>query len=365
MPNALLTLPGYTWGVPRRIRTLLSMLRDEVDSYAATSEEIAARTNLLALNAAIEAARSGEAGRGFSVVAQEVKALAQQARGASIEFRSEVGERLALGAGIADEMVSEIESTRLVELAQALIQNVSRHLFGRAVDLRMLACDAEIIAALANPSPEATAAADARLALLTEISPYYLNAFIADAEGKVVAASSPHARVRDLDLSGAKQFQKAIASHRRDAWFTDEVWLNPYSDHRAVLVFVTGVRARGQDGAPLGAFYLEFDWETHISAILSDRSLLGERDWARTRISIVDEADRIVADSLGKRHGERIALPPQAVRGAEVHGDAMVAFATAAAYNGFDGLGLRCVIEQTLPTADEIRLALGGLRGRA
>jgi methyl-accepting chemotaxis protein len=53
---------------------LLSVLRDEVDSFASTSEEIAARTNLLALNAAIEAARSGEAGRGFSVVAQEVKA---------------------------------------------------------------------------------------------------------------------------------------------------------------------------------------------------------------------------------------------------------------------------------------------------
>lgn len=52
--------------MPRRIRSLLSVLRDEVDTYASTSEEIAVRTNLLALNAAIEAARSGEAGRGFS-----------------------------------------------------------------------------------------------------------------------------------------------------------------------------------------------------------------------------------------------------------------------------------------------------------
>ncbi|NVL83959.1 cache domain-containing protein, partial [Escherichia coli] len=125
---------------------------------------------------------------------------------------------------------------------------------------RVMASDAEVVAALEDPSPETIAAADARLALLTGISPYYVNAFLANDAGKVIAASDPHARVRGVDLSSAPQYLNAIRSHRRDEWFTDEVWLNPYSDHRAVLVFVTGVRPRGRDGRPLGAFYLEFDW---------------------------------------------------------------------------------------------------------
>ncbi|MGP3779138.1 methyl-accepting chemotaxis protein [Halanaerobium saccharolyticum] len=60
---------------------------DDIDSISDTILEISNQTNLLALNAAIEAARAGEAGRGFSVVAEEIRQLAEKSNGATTEVQ--------------------------------------------------------------------------------------------------------------------------------------------------------------------------------------------------------------------------------------------------------------------------------------
>lgn len=81
-----------------RIRTQMesigeSMMRlseqtQAVGQIIATVEDLAAQSNLLAVNAAIEAAKAGEQGKGFGVVAQEVKSLAEQSRQATDRVRA-------------------------------------------------------------------------------------------------------------------------------------------------------------------------------------------------------------------------------------------------------------------------------------
>jgi methyl-accepting chemotaxis protein len=106
--------------------TGLAMATAEIRGIVDSIAEIARQTNLLALNASIEAARAGEAGRGFGVVAQEVKVLSVEVREAVEHIRSRVDRLTQAAHGSAAIVTDALQMVRDVNPVIAAIGQASQ-----------------------------------------------------------------------------------------------------------------------------------------------------------------------------------------------------------------------------------------------
>lgn len=332
---------------PDGVRSVIAQINSDLQRYGAANRQVVMQTKLLALNAVIEAARAGDAGKSFAVVAHEVQRLAEQAAENADSFQSKVHERISESRALIDDL----EGARLIDLAESLVQLIVRNLYERTADVRWWATDAAMWRALEHPTADNLANATERLGVIHRYYTVYSDLVLVDASGKAMATANPayRADVRALDYQTAAWFTGAMATRSGDEYIADEVRHSRSQKGRQVLIYAAAVRSGGLTrGRALGALGIYFDWELQGKTIVENEIALTAAEMSRTAVMLLDGRRRVIASTDAGLLFKDFELHDRgAARGSYARQDgAIVAFARTHGYQEYDGLGWMGVVVQ-------------------
>nr|WP_041811080.1 methyl-accepting chemotaxis protein [Azospirillum baldaniorum] len=337
-------MPERIVALSRAVSDLATRKMDEIQAVTNT-------TKILALNALIEAMRAGEAGRGFAVVAQEVKAISERITGIGGELRAQMAVQTDELNTLGNRLVSQLRGGRLADLALNMIDIMDRNLYERSCDVRWWATDSAVVECAADPSETNRRHAAQRLGVILGAYTVYLDLWVVDARGVVLATGRPDRYRRAVGSSVASEswFREAMATRNGTEFAVADIGTSDLLDRATVATYATAIRAGGEENGPvIGVLGVFFDWQNQSQGVV-DSVRLTDEERSRTRCLLVDSRHRVIAAS--DRRGvltESFALRT----GGHGHGSysdeqgRVVGFAVTPGYETYKGLGWFGVIVQ-------------------
>ncbi len=329
---------------PQQIVVLAERVSHLAQRKMGSIHAVTTRTRMLALNALIEAARAGQAGVGFSVVASEVRGISTEIEAIAVALEEELiaqSTRLEqLGRRIIDHLCGE----RLIDLALNAIEIIDRNLYERTCDVRWWATDQAVVDCVADPSDARCRHASERLAVILSSYTVYLDIWICDTSGNVLATGRPdkYRAARGASVAGEEWFRKAMATDSGEDFAVVDVASNPLLGDAPTATYSTAVRAGGRaDGEATGVIAVHFDWGPQAQTVVDGVRLTPE-ERERSRVLLLDASHRVIAAS--DRRGvltETFALQTLGKsRGTyQDDGGNRVSFALTPGYETYRGLG--------------------------
>jgi len=338
------------------IRHLSKSISSKMKNSLRKIDEINMRVRLLSFNAQIQAAKAGEAGRTFAVVANEIGTLstntAQVAEGLAEETKNDINQLSEIS-----NFLAVVRGGRLVDLAHTNIDLIDRNLYERSCDVRWWATDSSAVGAFANPGPDSSRHACERLGVILNAYTVYLDIVLCDLNGMVIANGRP-SRYKSIGMSVAANewFRKARHSTSGDDFGFETVHASPLVQGQHILAYSCGVRRDGQaNGEIIGVIGILFNWEALAQTIVQ-QTPLSPSEKETTRVCIIDKTGNILADTknaiLKERidisHLESILLQGRGFTNSELRGSpTLFAVATSSGYETYS-TGWYSIIIQTL-----------------
>jgi hypothetical protein len=340
--------------MPERVVALSEQVSGIATEKVGRIQTVTQRTKLLAINALIEAAHAGDRGKGFAVVAQEVGSVSDEIKELSDSLTSELAPKLDELDTLGRQLVQQVRGGRLADLSLNMIEIMDRNLYERSCDVRWWATDSAIVDACSVATPEAQAYASSRLGVILDSYTVYLDLWIADAQGNVVANGRPdrYRNVVGTNVAHESWFRQAISTKDGGEFAVADISSVRELDNSLVGTYATAIRLGGENnGEAIGALGIFFDWQPQAEAIVKGVRM-SESEAARTRALLIDSNFRVIASSDG--HGllsERYPLQnSQGNMGYYTNDDGkVVGYSLTPGYETYAGLGWYGVLEQSPP----------------
>lgn len=339
---------------PEQILELTQAVDRVVTDKIKTIKDITRTTRILSLNALIEASRAGAAGRGFAVVANEVKNVSESINEVTASLEGELAGTIRELMGLGQSLIRQLRGSRLNDLALNMIDLIDRNLYERSCDVRWWATDSAVVDCLTRHDAEAVAYASKRLGVILASYTVYLDLWVADAQGRVIATGRPerYPRAIGTDVSHTSWFRNAIATHSGEDYAVEDISPVPALDNALTATYATAVRERGMaEGRPIGALGIFFDWSPQAQTVVENVRLT-EQERSVTRCLLIDQNHRVIAasDHAGILE-ETFPLDTGRNDSGSVVDDKgrIVGYALTPGYETYRGLGWYGVVIQQIP----------------
>lgn len=337
---------------PERILALTQKLNSVAGNKIGEITTINRAAKMLSMNAMVVAARAGEHGKGFAVVADEFKNLSTQIDTVAAALDQEVRGDLKELTLIGEAIIGHLRGQRLADLALNAIEIIDRNLYERTCDVRWWATDSAVVACLQTPSADASAYASSRLKVILDSYTVYLDLWICDRDGRVVATGRParYPATRTLSVAHTSWFRQAMQLRSSDEFVAADVERNRALQDSPVATYAASIRAEGNATGPvLGVLGIHFDWDAQAKTVV-DGVRLSDKERAHTRVMLLDKNFRVIAASDGQgvlTETFPIQVPADQPLGSYTANGATIAYARTPGYETYQGLGWYGCLVQT------------------